>query len=146
MNETINLTRARVIEFTDSGGDAECLVKRDHVSNLLFTGIRSNGPETKLGSYRLENIRKHCTNIRILAEFPLTLADLIPGDCQAFRFKHNGLTNTAVFDMVFKAWAVTGHDGWYATLESLAEHFEIELDTVAPLALTTHPDYVEGRR
>lgn len=149
MNATVDLTRARLVEFDTlyKGGTVSLLVSRRQSSNA-FTPLGVNGepPTEDWGIWRTHDIVSSGTNIRILAEFPLTLADLIPEDCQAFRFKHNGLTDTAVFDMVFKAWEVTGHDGCHATLESLAEHFDIELDTVVPLTLTTHSDYVEGRR
>ena len=139
MNEKLNLRRARIAELKHRLDDWETVALRHELGG---------GWELAGDNKRWTDDELHATfkASQVLAEFELTLADLIPGDCQAFRFKNNGLTGTAVFDMVYKTWEVTGHDGDFATLDSLAEHFDIELDTVVPLTLTTHSDYVEERR
>lgn len=143
-NTVADLKRVRLVELDQFESTKTAISKRYSPTDERWMTFYDDGIIIRHRTDQLLNDGP----VRILDRFPVTLADLIPEDCQAFQFssKDTSITDTAVYDTTFNAWEVTGHDGCHATLESLALEFDIDLDTVIPLVLTAHPDYVEARR
>lgn len=143
MSEAVNLKRARIIEvgapeqngilirtkpgdpFTRIGGVEEGEVEADETHRKFYEDALS----------RLTD------RMTVLAEFPLTLADLLPKGCTEFRFRNT-----------FGALRVAWHDGnrWctgdddFDDLRELQDLVHVDLNTVIPLQVSDQ--YVEERR
>lgn len=158
MNATVDLTRARIVEFDTlyTDGTVSLLVSRRQSSNA-FTPLGVNGepPTEDWGTWSTRDITRTGSNIRILAEFPVTLADLLPEGCTRFEF-NDGVLGAAYYarrfregphhhrDDLWNVTAIVGDAGGAFKLGDLARRFDIDLDTVIPL--TVHPQHVEERR
>lgn len=150
----VDISRARVIEFDTlyKDGTVSLLVSRRQSSNAFKPlGVNGEPPTEDWGIWRAHDIVSSGTNIRILAEFPATLADLIPDGCTEFRFKTpSGILRVALQHPT-GSWEVTGmHHEWrvgsinHDSLAQLESFHEVRLESVVPLV--PHPDYVEERR
>lgn len=148
----VNIKRARLVEFDTlyKDGTVSLLVSRRQSSNA-FTPLGVNGepPTEDWGIWRTHDIVSNGTNIRILAELPVTLADLIPEGCEAFRFKRRynvELTATRGAGEQADVWTINGMHGLWRGLNKLSDDLGVCLDTVVPLELRVHPQYMEERR
>lgn len=158
----VNIKRARLIEFDwpdyqgqpttpritamrNARGDAfdflaiDGVVVGDEYSDCICEG----------------DLAARAKNIVVFAEFPLSLADLLPEGCTRFEF-NDGVLGTAYYarrfhedphhyrDDLWNVTAIVGDAGGAFKLGDLARRFDIDLDTVMPL--TPHPDWVEAQR
>lgn len=149
-----DLARARLVEFDTlyKDGNVSLLVSRRQSSNA-FTPLGVNGepPTEDWGTWFTHDITRTGSNIRILAEFPVTLADLIPEGCTRFEFRNTrGLTGYAKRCPETRRWDITQfyrqseNTNAYFSLDDAQKHFGVDLDTVVPLV--ADPQYVEERR
>lgn len=142
MSEKVNLKRARIVELKHRLDGWETVALRYELG----------------GSWELAGDIKRWTDdelhvtfmaFRVLAEFPVTLADLLPDGCEAFRFKRKyGVELTATKGTGTEAdiWVIGGMQGHWRDLNTLSADLGVHLDTVVPLVLRVHPQYVEERR
>lgn len=154
----VNIKRARLIEFDwpdyqgqqttpritamrNARGDAfdflaiDGVVVGDEYSDCICEG----------------DLAARAKNIVVFAEFPLSLADLIPEGCTRFEFRNTrGLTGYAKRCPETRRWDITQfyrqseNTNAYFSLDDAQKHFGVDLDTVVPLV--ADPQYVEERR
>lgn len=74
----------------------------------------------------------------------VTLADLIPDGCTEFRYKTpSGILRVALQHPAGH-WEVTGLSNTWSSVNDLQRAFNIDLNTVVPLAVD--PDWIEAQR
>lgn len=144
MSEKVNLTRARVVEFDEPDTHLRrfTAIRHDHRQSFRLCAIDGE-PKSGAAGIPIQSIEA-CRNVTVLAEFPVTLADLIPEGCEAFRFESHGDTHRVAMRRPRGQWEVTGMHGVWADLTELAFDAAVDLSTVVPL--TVDPDWIEAQR
>lgn len=144
--KTVNLKRARIIEIGTP--DQNGILIRTRLGGLFtrIGGVEKGRPHCTGGPQFSEQEVSRNANITVLAEFPLTLADLIPEGCTRFKF-HNDADYPRLAHRIEQSnpvWEVTGMHGEWSDLNELAVDCGVDLTTVIPLQV--HSQYVEERR
>lgn len=146
MSEKVNLKRARVVEFDEPDTHLRRFTAIRHDPRQSFRLCAIDGePKSGAAGIPIQSIEA-CRNVTVLAEFPVTLADLLPEGCTRFEFiSKDGKRLYSARHESNGFWSVAGDpmlEIW--KFGDIAEQFDADLTTVIPL--TVHPDYVEARR
>lgn len=143
MSEAVNLKRARIVEFTSGPRMTAVRTKRGDPFRIVALDGNPDPATVLPNDWDETGVECYGKDVNVLAEFPVTLADLIPEGCTEFRFKSNGGVQYVAGADSDGDWLVTRTEGWFE-LHELAYRFDIDLTTVVPLAVD--PQYVEERR
>lgn len=133
MSKKANLKRARIVELKHKSGGWPAVA------------INVSGGLWEVSGYdyvpTADELLSRFDVVGVLAEFPVTLADLLPKGCTEFRFTDTyGALRVAWRDG--NRWRTSDND--FDDLHELQDLMDIDLDSVVPLQV--HLQYVEERR